>query len=355
MTIESRFYIERENFILDIDLSISERGVTAFLGPSGCGKTTLLRAIAGLEVSKNGYLRVGERIWQDEHCFLATHKRPLGYVFQEPSLLTHLSVLDNLEYGLKRLKGSAHKISLSVAIELLGIGHLLERKPHQLSGGEQQRVAIARAIAVSPELLLMDEPLAALDIRRKQEVMPYLESLHQELKIPILYVSHSHTEVARLADQIVVLENGRIQATGSVCDVFSRVDLSNSYGFETESVVMAVVTAHDEEFNLTYLDFSGERFTVSRNSLPLGTPVQLQIRADDVSLSLAYPSANSILNIFPGIIDELTDINSSKSIVRLAVGNARLLARVSRKSAVNLALMPGKPIFVQIKHVALMS
>ena len=213
MTIEARFYVDQGDFCLDVDLNIPSSGVTSLYGPSGCGKTTLIRAIAGLEHHAGGFLKVGDTTWQDNTIFLPPHRRPLGYVFQESSLFEHLSVQGNLEYGVKRIPRDERRVSLDSAIELLEIGHLLNRKPATLSGGERQRVAIARALAVSPELLLMDEPLAALDVSRKQEIIPYIESLHRELDIPMIHVSHLPEEVTRLADHMVLLEAGQVVAS----------------------------------------------------------------------------------------------------------------------------------------------
>ena len=213
MSIEAKFFIKRGRFTLDVDLSVPAQGVTALFGPSGCGKTTLLRAIAGLERHPGGSVKMDEVIWQGGEVFVPPHRRPLGYVFQEASLFTHLNVRRNLEYGLKRVPSAGRKVSLEQAIELLGIERLLERRPDRLSGGERQRVAIARALAVSPRLLLMDEPLASLDGARKREIMPHIESLCRELDVPVIYVSHAAPEVARLADHLVLLENGRIMAT----------------------------------------------------------------------------------------------------------------------------------------------
>ena len=208
-SIDARFRLDWSGFSLDVDLTLPGRGVTALFGHSGSGKTTLLRCIAGLERAPQGRLTVDGELWQDTNHWLPPHKRPIGYVFQEASLFAHLSVMGNLSYGLKRISG-AQRVSLDQAIELLGIGHLLDRKPDLLSGGERQRVGIARALAVSPRLLLLDEPLAALDLKRKQEILPYLERLHYELSIPVLYVSHSPDEVARLADYLVAIEAGRV-------------------------------------------------------------------------------------------------------------------------------------------------
>lgn len=355
MSIEARFQIDRGKFSLDVDLKIPQRGVTALFGPSGCGKTTLLRAIAGLEASQNGYLKVGNEIWQDDQKNLPPHQRPIGYVFQEPSLFAHLNVQHNLEYGLKRLRGLTAKVSLGQAVELLGIGHLLDRKPHQLSGGEQQRVAIARALAVSPSMLLMDEPLAALDMIRKREILPYLESLHQELDIPLLYVSHSREEVARLGDHLVLLEAGRVQAMGTVSELFSRLDLALAHGPETETVINAVVAGYDEEFELSYLDFPGGRFTVAGKQLPLGSAARLQVLARDVSLTLEHQSKTSILNIFPATVDEMMTEGTAQITVRIMIGAVAMLVRITRKSAVELNLQPGQAIYAQVKSVALLS
>jgi len=222
--IQARFKLDWPGFTLDVDLDLPARGVTALFGHSGSGKTTLLRCIAGLERAPQGQLKVLGDIWQNGSQWLPTHQRPLGYVFQEASLFPHLTVMNNLQYGLKRVSGVV-RVSLDQAIELLGIGHLLARKPDQLSGGERQRVGMARALALSPRLLLMDEPLAALDLKRKQEILPYLERLHAELDIPVLYVSHSPDEVARLADHIVVMEAGRAVAAGQLTDTLARIDL----------------------------------------------------------------------------------------------------------------------------------
>jgi molybdate transport system ATP-binding protein len=226
--IEARFRIDWPGFVLDVDLSLPGRGVTALFGHSGSGKTTLLRCIAGLERAPLGRLAVDGEVWQDASQWLPPHKRPIGYVFQEASLFAHLTVMGNLHYGLKRLR-CAPRISLDQAIELLGIGHLLDRKPDTLSGGERQRVGIARALAVSPRLLLMDEPLAALDLKRKQEILPYLERLHDELEIPVLYVSHSPDEVTRLADHLVAMEGGRVVAYGPLADTLARLDLQSAW------------------------------------------------------------------------------------------------------------------------------
>ncbi|RKZ13520.1 molybdenum ABC transporter ATP-binding protein [bacterium] len=355
MTIDARFRIKRGEFSLDVDLALPESGVTAIFGPSGCGKTTLLRAIAGLERVPDGQLKFGDQVWQAPGQFLAPHCRPLGYVFQEPSLFAHLDVRGNLEYGLKRLNGQAQTVSLDRAVELLGIERLLRRRPHELSGGEQQRVAIARALAVSPSILLLDEPLAALDQQLKQEILPYLESLQRELEIPILYVSHSRDEVARLADHMVLLADGQVQATGAVSDLFSRLDLPLAHDPDAETVIEAEVVAHDDAYGLSYLEFPGGRFAVTGKPLPAGRRVRLQVQARDVSLTLSRQDKTSILNVFPATVEELAREGSARVIVRLMLGSVPLLARVTRKSAEELGLQPGAQVYAQVKSVALMT
>ncbi|MCW8983460.1 MAG: molybdenum ABC transporter ATP-binding protein [Gammaproteobacteria bacterium] len=353
--IEARFKIERDGFVLDVDLHIPDKGVTAIFGPSGCGKTTLLRAMAGLESCRDGYLKIGDQLWQNGKQFVAPHQRPLGYVFQEASLFGHLTVQGNLEYGVRRVPANQRKVSIDSAIELLGIGHLLQRRTSQLSGGEQHRVAIARALAVSPQILLMDEPLAALDMARKREIMPYLESLHDELDIPIIYVSHSPDEVARLADHLVLLEAGQIKGTGPIGEMLTRLDLPLAHGDDAEALIEAVVAEHDDEFNLTYVDFAGGRFTVTHKDLPVGRSVRVRVAARDVSLTLAHQSGTSILNIFPATVEALIPQGESQVMVRLQVGGVPMLTRVTRKSAALLELQPGKSLYAQAKSVALLS
>lgn len=355
MTIRARFRIKREGFQLDVDLAIPGVGVTVFFGPSGCGKTTLLRAIAGLEHAQDGCLSVGDQIWQGPGTFLPPHQRPIGYVFQEASLFAHLNVQRNLEYGLKRIRNRPPRISLEHAVALLDIGHLLRRKPHQLSGGEQQRIAIARALAVSPEMLLLDEPLAALDQRRKREILPYLEALNRELDIPVLYVSHSRSEVARLADHMVMLEDGQVQAAGPVDELFSRLDLALAHEPDTKSVVEAVVAEHDDRYKLTYLDFAGGRFAVDHRPLEPGSRVRLQVFARDVSLALSCTDRSSILNTFPAVVEQLVEEGPSQVTVRLSLGTVPLLSRITRRSALELGLEPGVRVYAQAKSVALMA
>ena len=354
MTIETRFYIERSEFLLDVDLIIPAHGVTALFGPSGCGKTTFLRAIAGLERDPNGLCRVGDEFWQEGRRFLPTHRRPLGFVFQEASLFPHMTVRRNLEYGLKRVLEEYQRLTLSEVVELLGVERLLERRSDGLSGGERQRVAIARALLTSPRLLLMDEPLASLDRASKREILPYLERLHGELAMPVLYVSHASDEVARLADHLVLLEAGRVRAAGPVVELLTRLDLAREQGNEAEAIIDARVVDHDERYHLSYLDFAGGRFSIARNALSIGHKARLRVLARDVSITLQPQTGTSILNIFPATVDDLVDDGMAQMLVRLDIMGTPLLSRITRKSANALALAPGKPVFAQVKSVALL-
>ena len=355
MNIEARFNINRAEFTLNVEFAIDCQGVTAVFGPSGCGKTTLLRAIAGLEYSEDGYLRVNDQVWQEGSLFLAPHKRSIGYVFQEASLFEHLNVQGNIEYGLKRLNGAQKKISLDRAIELLGIEGLLTRAPSQLSGGEQQRVAIARALAVNPAMLLLDEPLAAVDERRKNEILPYLESLHSELNIPMLYVTHSRNEVARLADHLLLMDDGKLKATGQVGELFTSLDHSLAHETDAETVIDATVAGYDESFGLSQMDFSGGQFMVATRPLSTGASVRLQVMARDVSITLTHQQQTSILNIFPVTVDQLFQEGEAQMTVRLMAGSVPLLSRITRKSAEELKLKPGDSVYAQVKSVALLT
>ncbi|TXT35048.1 MAG: molybdate transport system ATP-binding protein [Comamonadaceae bacterium] len=351
--IQARFQLDWPGFTLDVDLDLPARGVTALFGHSGSGKTTLLRCIAGLERAPLGRITVNGEVWQDNKHWLPTHQRPLGYVFQEASLFPHLTVLGNLRYGLKRTS-EAQRVSLDAAIELLGIGHLLERKPDRLSGGERQRVSMARALALSPRLLLMDEPLAALDLKRKQEILPYLERLHRELDMPVLYVSHSPDEVARLADHIVVMEAGRAVAAGPLTETLARVDLPIHLGEDAGVVLDAVVAERDAPWHLARVEFPGGSLWVRDAGHALGDAVRVRILARDVSIALVPVHGISIQNCLPATLEQIaTDHHPALALLRLKVGSSPMLARLTQRSAAGLGLMPGMAVWVQIKAVAL--
>ena len=353
-TIDARFQLDWPGFRLDVDVQLPAKGVTALFGHSGSGKTTLLRCIAGLERPPLGRLSFKGALWQDQEVWVPTHRRPLGYVFQEASLFPHLSVMNNLRYGQKRSQ-AAQRIALDHAIELLGIGSLLERKPDLLSGGERQRVGIARALAVSPEILLMDEPLAALDLKRKQEILPYLERLHDELEIPVLYVSHSPDEVARLADNLVVMESGQIVAHGSLAETLVRLDLPIKLGEDVGAVLEATVCEIDSEWHLARVEFPGGSLWTRDHGIPLGKQVRVRVLARDVSLAIAEPASSSIQNVLHGHIDAIADDDHpGLQLVRVKVGETCLLSRLTRRSSVALGFTLGKSVHVQVKSVALM-
>jgi molybdate transport system ATP-binding protein len=351
--IEARFRLDWPDFSLDVDLNLPVRGVTALFGHSGSGKTTLLRCIAGLERAPQGRLVVAGEVWQDAVRWVAPHQRPIGYVFQEASLFAHLTVLGNLRYGLRRTT-NAQQAGLDQAIALLGIGHLLDRKPGTLSGGERQRAAIARALAVNPRLLLMDEPLAALDMQRKQEILHYLALLRDELDIPMLYVSHSPDEVARLADTLVAMDSGRVVASGPLAQTLARIALPIRLGEDAGAVLDGTVGEVDHAWHLALVDFSGGSLWVRDQGLAIGRRVRVRVLARDVSLA-EEPGTSSIQNVLRGCVDAVTgDEHPGLALVRMRVGDAMLLARLTKRSAASLGVVPGRTLWVQMKSVALM-
>lgn len=355
MTIRASFKVHRESFSLDVDLEVPIKGVTAILGPSGCGKTTLLRAIAGLEYDPDGYCYIGDLVWQQGKQSLPTHQRELGYVFQEASLFSHLSVEGNLKYGFRRISEEQRRVAFDEAVSLLGLGKLLTRRADNLSGGERQRVAIARALLTSPRLLLMDEPLAGLDSRSKADILPYLEKLHCELEIPVLYVSHSQDEVARLADHLVLMDQGRVIANGSVAELLVRTDLPLAQQDDAETIVETIVSGLDEHYHLIHLQFDGGRFTVPGSGLNVGQPVRVRVMARDVSLSLQPPVDSSILNCLSAEVIDLTPVSASQVVIRLNTGGVEMLARITRKSAEQLRVEPGSNLYALVKSIALLS
>jgi len=354
MSIEARFRLDYPGFTLDVDLSLPATGVTALFGHSGSGKTTLLRAIAGLERVPGGRLAFDGEVWQDAATWLPTHRRPLGYVFQEASLFPHLSVQGNLDFGMRRSGRRAAGADIQKIVGLLGIGALLDRKPDRLSGGERQRVAIARALLTQPRLLLMDEPLAALDLARKEEILPYLEQLDEVLHIPMLYVSHAPDEVARLADHIVVLDGGRALAAGPLTETLARLDLPIRLGEDAGAVFAATVAERDAEWHLARVEFDGGELWVRDSGVPVGRRVRVRILARDVSIASSRHDDVSIMNLLPAtVVTHAGEDHPSAVLMQLAVGNTTLLARLTRRSAQRLDLAPGREVWVQIKAVAL--
>jgi len=352
--IQATFCCRFDSFRLDVDLTLPGHGVTALFGHSGCGKTTLLRCIAGLQTAE-GTLRVNGSTWQDAAGGLPVHERPLAYVFQETSLFPHLSVRRNLNYGFRRIPESRRQITFEQAVGWLGLGHLLERMPERLSGGERQRVAIARALLTSPALLLMDEPLSALDTGSKQEIMPYLETLRDALAIPILYVSHSTAEVARLADHIVMMDKGRVVAEGPLQQTLARTD--QPFGLEEDAgvIIEAVVRQRDTRWHLCRADFDGGHLWLRDDeALATGQRIRLQVLARDISVALDEHTEQSIQNLVPATIDEIaSDLSPGTSMVRLMAGATPFLARLTSRSVHTLSLQPGQRIWMQVKSVAI--
>ena len=356
--LQIRLTLPRADFALQVDLQLPARGITVLFGASGSGKTSLLRCVAGLERAQQAHVAIAGEIWQDDATglFLPTHRRALGYVFQEASLFDHLSVRGNITYGLQRTPPARRQVALEQAVELLGIGQLMERKPQTLSGGERQRVAIARALATSPRLLLMDEPLAALDAQRKAEVLPYLERLQHTLDIPMLYVSHAIDEVASLAGHMVLLREGRVLAQGRTNELIVRLDLPLAHGDTAATVIEGTVQQHDPQDHITTVAFSGGHLMlVSPRAHATGEPIRLRVQARDVSLALTAPSDTSILNVLPATVVALGEDSPGQMMVALDAGTTRLLARVTQRSARALALAPGQPVFAQVKGIAIVN
>ena len=352
----------RTGFTLDVDLRLPARGVSVLFGPSGSGKTSCLRVLAGLEPQAQGVVRVDGEVWQDSarRVMRPVHQRALGYVFQEASLFEHLGVRENLLFGFQRTPPAQRRHAWDHGLELLGIAHLLARRPLELSGGERQRVAIARALATSPRVLLMDEPLAAIDAARKSEILPWLEQLHAQLDIPVVYVTHSSDELARLADHVVLLGEGRALCSGPVMDLMTRLDLPLARGDAAAALIEARAVGHSPADALSELAFEGGRLLLPQAgsaALPHGTPVRVRIQARDVSLSLHAPEHSSVLNVIGARVVDVVDDAPGQVLVGLHLGDGarpvRLLSRISQLSARRLGIEPGQPVFAQIKGVAI--
>ena len=358
--IEAKFAGALGGFVLDVAFETPMRGITALFGPSGCGKTTILRCMAGLR-HLPGRLAVNNQVWQDDGrgVFLKPYRRAVGYVFQEASLFAHLTVHKNLLFGAQRVQGhmrgqaSDGGVKFGDAVDMLGLETLLNRTPGALSGGERQRVAVGRALLSQPELLLMDEPLAALDHETKEEILPYLETLHEHLSIPIVYVSHDIAEVARLADRMVVLSNGKVAMEGDVTSVLERLDLTDSADrFEAGVVLAARVVRHDEKFQLTHFDHHGQSFVTPLVKVAAGDEVRLRVRARDVSLATQMPIGISVRNILKGIVAEIREESGTAyAEILVDIGGAKIRSRVTRAAVADLGLSIDAPVYALVKSV----
>ena len=347
--------LQRVDFKLDIDCRLPGQGVTVVFGPSGCGKTSLLRTVSGLEPASRGRLVVNGQVWQDQSAsqWVPTHQRDVGFVFQQPGLFEHLSVYDNLLFGYRRRGGD--RLQQDEVITTLELAPLLQRGVNDLSGGEQQRVALGRALMSNPQLLLLDEPLAALDVASKARLIPFIENALHLLDIPALYVTHSIDELIRLADHVAVMEHGRVVANGPLVEVFSTMNtpLAN---VDDSFTVLKAKTLEDQLPGLCAVKTEGGNLFHVPRGLEVSTQqVRLKIQAKDVSLALEKPQKTSILNILPAVVEEISDVSvMGNCTVKLDLGGEKLLARISDYSRQQLGLRQGIQLFAQVKAAALL-
>ena len=328
-----RHVAEFADFKLDVDLSLPAQGISGIFGRSAAGKTSLLRCVAGLETTADK---------------TPVHQRQVGYVFQEPRLFDHLDVQGNLDYARRRSAGRA--VDEQAIVEMFALQHLLQRRCENLSGGEAQRVAIARALFSAPRLLLMDEPLSALDAEHKQEILPFLERLHANLQVPVVYVSHSIDEIARLCDYLVVLDKGRVLAQGELQAVLTDTHLPVIAGSEAGTAINGRIEAVDKEYKLATIRFSGGELLVPAVFAVVGDAARVRIRASDVSLCRERPSQSTILNILPARIVEIGAPDATV-LLKLQLGDDYMLSRITRRSLESLSLQQGDEVFAQIKSV----
>ncbi|MZH04132.1 MAG: molybdenum ABC transporter ATP-binding protein [Nitrospinae bacterium] len=348
--LKAAFKVDYPDFNLDVDLQLPASGITVVFGPSGSGKTTFLRCLAGLE--KSGKMEMAGQVWQDENIFIPLNRRAIGMVFQESRLFPHLKVRENLLYGYKRTPVDSRRLHLDEIVRVLSLENLLERKIDKLSGGEKQRVALGRALLTSPKLLLMDEPLAALDTQRKNEIIPFIRKVEKELSIPIIYVTHSMSEVLQLVDTMVVLKDGKVVNWGPVEKVFSDINLRNAIDDEHLGAVLdTTVIEHDTEFGITRLDLKGQELSVPLQDISPGQGLRVHIHSKDVSLATQPPEGlTSVLNILKSKVKRIGEKAGYSVDIELDAGQP-LLATITRKSLSNLNLKPGQPIYASIKAI----
>ena len=346
--------LQRAGFELAVDTQMPGRGVTALFGPSGCGKSTLLNHIAGIDITPGARIRLGETPWQDAATaqLVPTHARGVGYVFQQAHLFPHLDVRGNLRYAMRRVRDHATAPAFDDDVDWLGIAPLLGHRPQQLSGGQRQRVAIARALLGAPCLLLLDEPLGALDARARAEILPYLRLLHNQLDIPMIYVSHDIAEVAQLADHIVLMNAGRIEASGTLNEVLTRSDLPAHWRPHLGTVLEGVVGAALEPRGPSEVTTALGTLLLP-TTLPAGARLRLRLAARDVSLMRQPPQESSVLNVLDAVILEITEASPTECLVRLERNGTPLLARITRYSVDKLRLTAGETVYALIKATAL--
>lgn len=341
-------------FTLDVAHDFALEGITALFGPSGAGKSTLLRIIAGHEQSAAGRIRFDGETWQDGRVFVAPHRRGVGYLFQDARLFPHLSVHGNLHYAARRAPGGNSAPEFAEVVEALDLGPLLGRRIQMLSGGERQRVALGRTLLSRPRLLLMDEPLAALDRQRKAEILPYIASLPERFGVPVIYVTHALDEVVRLAGRMVVLSHGSLRAAGTTSEILERLDLQDETGrFEAGVAVEGRVLSHDPAYRLTRVALGDQSVEMPALDLPVGDSVRLRIRARDVALATARPTGLSVRNSLEGRIAEIREEpETAFAETLIEIGGQRLRARITRAAVAELGLEAGMPVYALVKSIA---
>lgn len=355
--LELQVNLASKGFAEPLNLQIPLDGVTALFGPSGSGKTSLLRAIAGLDRHLETTVRYAGQTWQSNKEFIPTHQRRLAYVFQEPSLFPHLTVEGNIKFATDRAKKieTANGISQASIYDTLNITHLLTRFPDTLSGGESQRVALARALSSNPRLLLMDEPLSALDAGHKSEIIPLLEYACSEFGLPAIYVSHSLQEVTRLADTLVLLEAGQVISVGRTKDVLVKLDLPYAHQPDAISVLNGFVLEHESQFSITQVQTeAGKLSLLKAGHLAIGQAVKIQISARDVSITKEISADTSILNRFAVMIVDIADVDASQAVLKLESNGVTILSKVTKKSIHAMNLKVGQSVIAQVKSCALL-
>lgn len=342
------------DFTLEVAQVFAGSGITALFGPSGCGKSTLLRVMAGFERRAKGRVTFGDEVWQDGRAHVAPHRRGVGIVFQDTRLFPHLTARGNLDYAHRRAAREPTRYSFDDVVDVLDLAPLFGRRAGQLSGGERQRVAMGRTLLARPRLLLMDEPLAALDTRRKAEILPYIARLPQAFGLPIIYVTHALAEVTQICDRIVALEAGRVVAAGGVAETLERLDLAGVQGrFEAGAVLSGRVAAQDTDLHMSRVDLGGAMLEVPEIGLPVGEPVRLRVRARDVSLAQARVEGLSIRNQLPvRVLTIVPEPDTAYAEVLLDLGPQHLRARITRSAVKELALAEGQDVVALIKAVS---
>ncbi|WP_185964519.1 molybdenum ABC transporter ATP-binding protein [Aliikangiella marina] len=353
--LEAKVQLEYASFKLAVDFKVPLKGVVAIYGPSGCGKTTLLRCLAGLEKASYGEVTIGDQVWQNDKMFVRPHERSVGFVFQDGGLLAHLTVAENLNFGRKRAAQALDEKQCRDVISLLGLEPLLTSRPAELSGGEAQRVAIGRALFLNPQLLIMDEPLASLDSLNKDKILSHLDQLKQQADQPMIYVSHSASEISRLADYVIVMDQGEIQYHGTIETVAARQDSPFYQAQQPFSVLFGQVVDPCNQFKLSVIDVDGDQFMVPDLALEQGRTARLHIDAKDVSLALSRSQDSSILNIFKASVVTIEQLaHCGHCLVKLSLAQSELLALISQYSCEQLSLAPGSVVFAQIKAVSIL-